>query len=165
MLHENEISAEVVQQVQVNEAEYVKFCYLIKVMDAVDRAHSVELKVAKELKSTEGLQVFMDYDWRHVVNHVHPQLQIVFLRDKFREPSHQAFMTHPFAAIVARTAVVVELDSVFQLDLEGTDVHQDVKEVTNAFRTLEATAQSLGGKRMQDGNRIIAQLRRVLKPE
>lgn len=154
-----------VNKVPVNEAEYAKFCYLIKVMDAVDRTHYLSKEYAKTLRSQEGIQVYMKFDWRSVVQFVQPQLQIVFLQDKFRNPAEQNFMEFPFAAIVARNAQVVELDSVFELDLEVNDSHPGVNEVTNAYRSLESSVQSLGGKRSQDGERILNQLRRVLKIE
>lgn len=165
MLHEQGLLDRAVRQVSVNNAEYAKFCYLIKVMDAVDRAHSLSKGYAQDLRINEGVQVLMDFDWRGVVNFVQPQLQVVFLQDKHRNPADQLFMRFPYAAIVARNAVVVELDSVFELVLESHDSHPGVEEATNALRVVEATVQSLGGKRMQDGERIVNQLKRVLKLE
>lgn len=165
MLHEQGIADAVITQVPVNDAEYAKFCYLIKVMDAVDRTHYLSKDYARELRSQEGIQVYMKFDWRPVVQFVQPQLQIVFLQDKFRNPAEQNFMEFPFAAIVARNAQVVELDKVFELNLEVNDSHPGVNEVTNAFRSLEASVRSLEGKRSQDGERILNQLRRVLKLE
>jgi len=154
-----------VAQVPVNEAEYAKFCYLVKAIDAVDRAHSLAKKHAQELKSKEGIRAFMKFDWRPVIQFVQPQLQVVFLQDGQRNLVEQNFMEFPYAAIVVRNAWIVELDSVFELNLEATDSHQGVKEVTNAFRSLEATIGALEGKRALDGMRILNQLKRVLKPE
>lgn len=152
-------------KVLVNEAEYQKFCYLVKVMDAVDRTHGLARGYLKELQSSEGSQGYMDFNWSEVSKFVAPQLQLVFLRDRERDPYLQRFMQFPFAAIVARTAVVVELDSVFELSLGDTDAYQGVTEVTNAFRVLEATVQSLGGRRMSDGEKTLNQLKRLLKLE
>lgn len=154
-----------ITKVLVNEAEYQKFCYLIKVVDAVDRTHGIARDYLKELRATDGSQGYMDFDWRQVSQFIAPQLQLVFLQDRERDPYAQQFMRFPFAAIVARTAVVVELDTVFELDLGVTDTYQGVKEVADAFRVLEATVQSLGGRRMSDGEKTLNQLRRLLKLE
>lgn len=152
-------------QVSVNDAEYAKFCYLIKVIDSVDRTHDLALAYLRGLKETEGVRGYMDFDWRSVSNFVQPQLLITFLQDGERQPVDQVFMRFPFAAIVARTAQVVELDSVFELNLEGSDLHPEVDEVTNAFRILEAKVRSVKGNRAVDAERSLNQLRRVLRLE
>lgn len=154
-----------VTMVPVNVSEYAKFCYLIKVMDSVDRTHSLAKDVIDGLRLREGVRSFMDFDWRGVMQYVSPQIQLVFLQDAERYPIDQTFMKFPFAAIVARTAQIVVIDSVFELDLEASDSHPGVEGATNALRTLQAAVQSLGGKRVQDGERIINQLRRVLQLE
>lgn len=151
--------------VPVNEAEYAKFCYLIKVVDSIDRAHDLALRHLKHFKEQEGVRGYMNFDWRQLISFVQPQLLLIFLRDGERDPVQQVFMEYPFAAVVARTAQVVELDSVFELSLEGSDLHPEVDEVTNAFRILEAKTRSLSGQRSQDANRVLNQLRRVLRLE
>jgi len=151
--------------VSVNDTEYAKFCYLIKVVDSVDRAHDLALRHLKAFREQEGVRGYMDFDWRALSGFVQPQLLLVFLQDAERDPVQQVFMRYPFAAVVARTAQVVELDSVFELSLEGSDLHPEVDEVTNAFRILEAKTRSLTGQRSQDANRVLNQLRRVLRLE
>jgi len=159
------MSRDDVTQVPVNRAEYEKFCYLIKVMDAVDRAHDVGRKALAELKATEGVQGYVDFDWRGVINHVTPQLQVVFLRDKDRDPHYQTFIGFPHTVIVVRNAFVVELDCEFELNLEGHDAHQDVASATNALRVLEAKVALLEGERRVNADMKLRQLARVLRLE
>lgn len=154
-----------IPQVLVNEPEYRKFCYLIKVTDAIDRAHGLANKSLHEMKTSEGIQGYMDYNWSDLVRYLTPELHLVFLQDRERDPYTQQFMKYPFAAIVVRTAYIVELESEFELSLGDTDTYQGVNEVTNAFRVLEATVQTLGGRRLMDGERTLNQLRRLLKLE
>lgn len=165
MLHEQNVASEVVRQVSVNEAEYAKFSYLIKVCDAVDRAHNIAKEFLRELKADEGLRGYMDFDWRSVDQFVQPQLRLTFLQEASRDPVQQAFMRFPHAAIVVRNAQVIELDTVFELNLEGSDLHPEVDEVTNAFRILEAKVRSLEGRRAVDAEKSVNQLRRVLRLE
>lgn len=152
-------------QVPVNGAEYAKFCYLIKAIDAVDRAHDIGKDALAEMRRTEGVEGYVDFDWRGVVNHVTPQLQVVFLKDRERDPYSQAFISFPHTVIVVRNAFVVELDSVFELNLEGHDVHPDVNSATDALRVLEATVALLEGERRVNADMKLRQLQRVLKLE
>jgi hypothetical protein len=165
MLREEGLAADVVTQVSVNQQEYQKFCYLIKVMDAVDRAHAKSLDYCKELKRQDGTQAEMDFDWRGVVNHVQPQLHVLFLQDKHRFSQDQTFVRFPWAVVVARTACLVELEQVFELTLEEMDAHQSAKQSGDALSSLESVVLSLEGKRQVDGERLIRQLKRVLRSE
>jgi len=159
------MSRDDVLQVPVNGAEYAKFCYFLKALDAVDRAHDIGKDTLAEMRKAEGVQGYVDFDWRGVVNHVTPQLQVVFLRDRERDPYSQAFISFPYAVIVVRTAFVVELDSVFELNLEGHDAHQDVNSATDALRVLEAKVALLEGERRVNADMKLRQLGRVLKLE
>jgi len=154
-----------VPQVSVSRAEYEKFYYLIKAVDALDRAHLLCKEKLSELKSSEGFQGFTDFDWRSVVGFVAPQLQVVFLQDRDRDQYMQNFMRFPAAAIVVRTAVVVDLDGEFELCLEGSDAYQSVGNATNALRILESEVSTLEGRRQVDAERSLHQLRRSLKIE
>lgn len=158
-------SARIVPVVNVNHAEYEKFCYLIKVMDALDRAHVLSKEKLLALKFSDGFEGYTDFEWRPVAQFVTPQLQVVFLKDRNRDQYAQNFMQFPVAAIVARTAVVVDLDSEFELCLEGHDAHQSIGNATNALRVLESEVRSLEGRRQVDAERSLHQLRRSLKIE
>jgi len=165
MLHERGDEFSDFPQIDVDRAEHAKFTYLIKVIDAVDRAHLVAKEFIRELKSTDGTQAIMDFDWRGVVNHVQPQLQIVFLQDRHYRSDDQSFMRFPYAAVVARTAVVVVLSDGFELVSEVSDIQGNVNGATKALLTLETFCQQVGGTRAVDGMRTLNQLRRVLKSE
>jgi len=151
-------------RVLCDHAEYAKFCYLIKVMDAVDRAHAIAKERAKALLEQEGYSAEMRYDWSKVVQHVTPQLGVVFLRDSHRYEDDRKFVEHPIAVIVARTAQVVDLDGEFELTLEEQDQNQLAQtDVTNAFAVLSRVVSSQEGKRTVDAERILRQLERVLR--
>lgn len=152
-------------QVPVNRQEYDKFCYLLKAVDAVDRAHDLGKQKLSELKASEGVQGYVDFDWQQVVRHVTPQLHVVFLQDRERDGYLQSFIRFPYAVIVVRNAFVVELEQRFELFLEGNDAHQDVNSAANALRSLESYVQSLDGRRQVDGERSLNQLRRALRIE
>lgn len=162
MLHESGIPPEV-PQIAVDFAEYAKFCYLIKVMDAVDRAHLLAKERAYAFKSAEGVVSYMDYDWSQLARFIQPQLHLTFLQDAERKPEEQVFMKHPLAVIVARTAVVVDLTTEFELSLEGSGLHPEADEVTNASLILEVAINALDGKRKEDGMVNLNRLKRVLR--
>jgi len=151
-------------RVPVNRQEYEKFCYLIKVVDAVDRAHDLGKRKLVQMRA-EGYQGYVEFDWQAVQRHVAPQLHVVFLHDRERDAYLQQFIRFPLAVVVARTAFVVDLDQRFELFLEGNDAHQDVNSATNALRSLEAYVQSLEGRRLVDGERSFNQLKRALRLE
>lgn len=159
------MSREDVPQIPVNRAEYEKFCYLLKVIDAFDRAYDKGKQSLAELRASEGLQGYVDFDWRAVTQHVTPQLHVVFLNDRERDQFSQTFIRFPHSVIVVRNAMVVELDREFELNLEGADVHQDVTSATNALRVLEATVATLEGERRVNADMKLRQLTRVLKLE
>lgn len=154
-----------VPQVSVTRAEYEKFCYLIKAVDALDRAHLLCKEKLKSLRLSDGFEGFTDFDWRSIVGFVAPQLQVVFLRDRNRDQYMQNFMQFPAAAIVVRTAVVVDLDAEFELCLEGSDAYQSIGDATNALRVLESEVSTLKGGRQVDAERSLNQLRRSLRIE
>jgi hypothetical protein len=114
---------------------------------------------------SEGTNAIMEFNWNGVERFIQPQLQLIFLRDKFSRPEDQTFMKFPFAVVIARNAQVVELDSVFELDLEESDASAGEKKVHDALLTLESKAQSLGGKRMEDTVRMVRALSRALRTE
>jgi hypothetical protein len=155
---------EEVEQVPVNREEYNKFCYFLKVMDAVDRAHDLGKHRLLEMKA-EGHQGYVEFDWQAISRHVAPQLHVVYLQDRERDGYLQSFMKFPCAIVIARTAYVVNLEQRFELFLEGNDAHQDVNSAANALRSLESYVHALEGRRLVDGERSLNQLKRVLKIE
>jgi len=148
--------------VRVNLAEAEKFHYLLKAMDAVDRANGLANEEAHTLKSESGIKAEMQFDWGLVVRHVSPQLLITFLRDSHRFVEDQLFLTYPFAAIVVRNAQVVQLDQVFELVLEGWDSEAGVNNVSEALLSLKLAIDALGGKRAMDVSKLMTQLERAL---
>lgn len=169
MLHDGEVEDAVlsdvsVEQVPVNRQEYDKFCYLLKVVDAVDRAHDLGKSKLSEMK-TEGYQGYVEFDWQALARFVAPQLHVVFIKDRERDGFLQGFMQFPVAVIIARNAYVVNLEQRFELFLEGNDAHQDVNSAANALRSLESYVQSLEGRRLVDAERTFNQLRRALRIE
>jgi hypothetical protein len=156
---------ELVPQVAVNDAEYQKFCYLIKCLDAVDRAHGLALKYSNELKVQDGTQAEMKFDWRGIVHFVQPQLQVVFLQDAHPKPIDKTFVEFPFAVIVVRTAVVVELETMFELCLEDGGSHQGAGDLSEQIRRLESSVRALEGQRAQNALATVRQLKRVLRVE
>lgn len=149
-------------RVVVDQAEYAKFCYLVKSIDAVDRAHAVAKQLADELRSQDGTRAEMEFDWLNIVRHVTPQLQIVFLRDSHRFEEDRQFVKYPCAVIVVRTAQVVDLGSDFELTLEESGADNSSTDGTNAIQTLRQVARSREGTRAMDAEKLIRQLERAL---
>jgi len=150
-------------RVSVNQAEYEKFCYLIKALDAVDRAHAIAKQLSDELRSQEGVKAEMEFDWVNVIRHVTPQLQVIFLRDSHRFEEDRAFVKYPCAVVVVRTAEVVDLNSVFELTLEESPIAQASKVgATEALSTLRSYARSAEGTRAMNAEQLLHQLSRAL---
>jgi len=150
-------------RVNVNQAEYEKFCYLIKTVDAVDRAHSIVKCLSEEMRSQDGVKAEMEFDWLNVVRHVTPQLQVVFLRDSHRYEEDRTFVKFPCAIVVVRTAVVVDLNGVFELTLEESPIAEASKvAAAEAVRTLRSYARSAEGNRAMNAEQLLHQLSRAL---
>lgn len=149
-------------RVVVDQAEYAKFCYIIKSMDAVDRAHAVAKSLADELRLQDGTRAEMEFDWLNIVRHVTPQLQVIFLRDSHRFEEDRQFVKYPCAVIVVRTAQVVELDRDFELTLEEPPTDNSGTDATNAIQVLRQVARSREGTRAMDAEKLIRQLERAL---
>jgi hypothetical protein len=162
MSHDQFIATEPTQ-VPVDQAEYAKFCYLIKMMDALDRADARAEKDIQHFKSTEGIRAEREFDWNSVTRHCAPQLLITFLRGAERYEDERKFRKFPHSVIVVRTAFVVYLDEVFELALEVDDGHKSVANSGELFRQLRVLAQQQEGIVAVDADRLITRLSRVLK--
>jgi len=148
--------------VKVNIAEAEKFHYLIKAIDSIDRANGLANEHADVLRRDSGVKAEMQFDWGLVSRHVSPQLLITMLRDSHRFQEDQVFLTFPFAAIVVRTAQVVQLDSAFELVLEDWNTEASVANVNEALFSLKLAVDALGGKRAMDVSKLMTQLERAL---
>jgi hypothetical protein len=150
-------------QVPVNRAEYVKFCYLIKVLDALDRADQRAEDDIHYFRSTEGVKSDRHFDWNIVVRHCSPQLLISFLRGAERYEDERDFRMFPHAVIVPRNAFVVFLDSAFELALEEDDTDNSVTSAGDAIRTLQSLAQRLEGDAAVNASRMLTRIEKMLK--
>jgi hypothetical protein len=150
-------------QVSVNQEEYKKFCYLIKVMDALDRADRRAEEDIQHFKSTQGITAERRFDWTTVSRFVAPQLLISFLRGSERWEDERKFREFPHSVIIARTAFVVVLDEVFELTLEVEAVDNDVPDFSQVFSQLRLLAQSSKGMTALDVEPTIRKLERALK--
>lgn len=151
------------RKVQVERAEYVKFCYLIKVMDALDRADGLVQKDINILRTTEGIRAEREFDWRTVERHCSPQLLISFLRGAERWEEERSFRTFPRYVLVPRTADVVDLNEAFELVLEDHDIDNDVASAGDALRVLQSLVQRQEGAAAANASQLLRQLSRVLK--
>lgn len=150
-------------QVPVDRAEYAKFCYLIRVMDALDRADARAEEDIHHFRSTEGVKADRQFDWQQIVRHCAPQLLISFLRGAERWEEDRTFRMFPHAIIVARTADVVYLDEVFELTLEVDDGDNIVGDKGELFRQLRLLARQREGSVFMDADKLISRLERVLQ--
>lgn len=151
-----------VPQVIVNKPEYDKFCYLIKVLDALDRADVQAEEDIKYFRSTEGVRADRRFDWNLVSRHVSPQLLITYLRGAERWEDERKFREYPHSVIVVRTAQVVKLDEVFELALEVENIDNDVVDSVTLFSQLRTLAKSKKGLTSMDAEPIIRRLERAL---
>lgn len=152
-------------KVVVDRAEYNKFVYLIKVMDALDRADLQAEEDIEHFRSTEGIKADRRFDWQLVSRHCAPQLLITFLRGGERWEDERKFREFPHSVIVARTASVVKLDEVFELALESEDTDNGVVDSVVLFSQLRRLAQSKKGTTAMDVEPLIRKLERVLTPK
>jgi hypothetical protein len=152
-------------QVSVNMDEYKKFCYLIKVMDALDRADRRAEEDIEHFRRTQGVRADRRFDWNQVVRFVAPQLLISFLRGAERWEEERSFREYPHSVIIARTAYVVVLDEVFELTLETETVDNNVPDFKEVFSQLRKLAQSSKGMTALDVEPTIRKLERALSPK
>jgi len=151
-----------VPQVVVNRSEYDKFCYLIKVMDALDRADVQADEDIKFFRSTEGVRAERRFDWNLVSRHVSPQLLVTYLRGAERWEDDRKFREYPHSVIVVRTAQVVKLDEVFELALEVESADNDTVDSHTLFSQLRDKAKSKKGMTSLDVEPLIRRLERAL---
>jgi len=151
-----------VPQVIVSKPEYDKFCYLIKVLDALDRADVQAEEDIKFFRSTEGVRAERRFDWNLVSRHVSPQLLISYLRGAERWEDDRKFREYPHSVIVVRTAQVVKLDEVFELALEVEDADNSVVNSVKLFSQLRDLAKSKKGMTSVDVEPVIRRLERAL---
>jgi hypothetical protein len=150
-------------KVPVDQAEYAKFCYLVKTLDALDRADARTEENIQLLRSTEGVRAEREFDWKHVERHCSPQLLISFLRGAERWDENRSFRTFPRFVIVPRTAYVVDLNEAFELILEERDVDNNVGSASDALRTLQSLAQRQEEDAAANAAQLLRRLSRVLK--
>jgi hypothetical protein len=151
-----------VPQVIVNKSEYDKFCYLIKVLDALDRADVQAEEDIDFFQRTDGIRAERRFDWNLVSRHVSPQLLISFLRGAERWEDERKFREYPHSVIVVRTAQVVKLDEVFELALEVESVDNNAVDSVLLFSQLRTLAKSKKGLTSMDVEPIIRRLERAL---
>lgn len=149
--------------VYVNQAEAAKLQYLIKVMDALDRADVRAEEDIAFFYRNEGVRAERKFDWNTVVRHCAPQILISFLQDQERYERDRSFREHPHSVIIARNAQVVYLGEVFELTLEDSDTDNSVKSVGDTLRSLRSQVQQLEGIAAVDALALITRLERVLK--
>jgi len=157
------MSRDTVLEVPVNRAEADKFSYLIKVMDALDRADARAEEDINFFRSTEGVKAEREFDWSQVQRFCAPQLLITFLRGAERWEEDRRFRKYPHSVIVARTAFVVKLDEAFELTLEETTTDNGEKSIGDMLRDLRSEVQQLEGVAAVDADRLITRLSKVLK--
>lgn len=151
------------EKVPVNRAEYEKFCYLLRVVDALDRADARVEEDIQHFRNADGTKSDRQFDWSVVVRHCAPQLLISFLRGAERYEDERTFRMFPWAVIVARTASVVYLDAAFELALEDSDADNSVKSAGDALRCLQSYSSQLEGTATANAAQLLRQLSRVLK--
>jgi len=151
-------------QVLVNQEEYKKFCYLLKVMDALDRADERAEEDIQHFRSTQGIKADRRFDWMNVARFCAPQLQISFLRGAERWEDERKFREFPHSVIIARTAYVVVLDVVFELALEVESADNGTVDANEVFSQLRKLAQSSKGMTALDVEPTIRKLEKVLRP-
>jgi len=149
----------------VSQDEYKKFCYLIKVMDALDRADKRAQEDINYFKSTQGVRAERRFDWTSVARFCAPQLLISFLRGAERWEEERQFREYPHSVIIARTAFVVVLDEVFELTLEAEATDNSGVNAETLFSQLRRLAQSSKGMTAMDVEPTIRKLERALKPK
>lgn len=159
------MNAGAIPQVLVNQDEYKKFCYLIKVMDALDRADKRAQEDIHYFKSTQGVKAERRFDWSSVARFCAPQLLITFLRGAERWEEDRSFREYPHSVIIARTAFVVVLDEVFELALETEATDNSGVDAETLFSQLRRLAQSSKGMTAMDVEPTIRRLERALKPK
>jgi hypothetical protein len=151
------------KQVPVDPAEYAKFCYLIKAMDALDRADIRADEDIEFFRRNDGVKAERRFDWNVVIRHCSPQLLISFLQGAERFEMDRKFREHPHSIIVVRTAQIVYLDEVFELALEGSDRDPSVTSVGETLRSLRSQIGQLEGIAAVDALALVNRLERVLK--
>jgi len=149
----------------VNQDEYKKFCYLIKVMDALDRADRLAEEDIYDLKSTQGIKADRRFDWNIVARFCAPQLLVSFLRGSERYEYERLFREFPHSVIIARTAYVVRLDEVFELTLEPEAADNSGLDSKIVFAQVRRLAQSSKGLTALDVEPLIRKLERALSPK
>lgn len=154
-----------VLQVMVDRLEYNKFCYLIKVMDALDRADLLAEGDIDHFRRTEGIRADRKFDWNAVSRFVAPQLLVSYLRGAERWEDERSFREYPHSVIVVRTAQVVKLDEVFELALESESVDNNTVDSHELFSQLRALARSKKGLTAMDVAPLIRKLERALSTE
>jgi len=164
-VREAAVEAEAIPQVMVNMDEYKKFCYLIKVMDALDRADKRAEEDITYFRSTQGIVADRRFDWTTVARFCAPQLLISFLRGAERWEDERKFREYPHSVIIARTAFVVVLDEVFELTLETEATDNSGVDAKTVFSQLRQLAQSSKGMTALDVEPTIRKLERALAPK
>lgn len=159
------METEAIPQVMVNMDEYKKFCYLIKVMDALDRSDERAEEDIYHFRSTQGIKADRRFDWTIVSRFVAPQLLVSFLRGAERWEDERKFREYPHSVIIARTAFVVVLDEVFELALEVEAVDNDGVDTKQVFSQLRRLAQTSKGMTALDVEPTIRKLERALAPK
>jgi hypothetical protein len=149
----------------VNMDEYKKFCYLIKVMDALDRADRRAEEDIAYFRREQGVKADRRFDWGTVARFCAPQLLISFLRGAERWEDERHFREYPHSVIIARTAFVVVLDEVFELTLEAEDADNSVVDSKLVFSQLRRLAQTSKGMTALDVEPLIRKLERALAPK
>lgn len=159
------MEADAILQIPVNMDEYKKFCYLIKVMDALDRADKRAQEDINYFKSTQGVNAERRFDWTSVARFCAPQILISFLRGAERWEDDRKFREYPHSVIIARTACVVVLDEVFELTLETEAVDNNGVDAKSVFSQLRRLAQTSKGMTALDVEPTIRKLERALTPK
>lgn len=159
----NDVSS--VPQVLVDRLEYNKFCYLIKVMDSLDRADLLAEGDISHFRHTEGIRAERRFDWNTVSRFVAPQLLVSYLRGAERWEDERNFREYPHSVIVVRNAQVVKLDEVFELALESESVDNNTVDSHELFSQLRALARSKKGLTAMDVAPLIRKLERALSTE
>lgn len=162
-LHESgDVMDAEIRQVMVNQSEYAKFVYLVKVMDALDRADKRIAEDIEHFSKTEFIKTDRQFDWNQVSRFCAPQLLISFLRGAERWEDERHIRAFPHSVIVARTADVVFLDEVFELSLESESVDNNTVDSVHLFSQLRSLAQSKKGMTAMDVEPLIRKLERAL---
>lgn len=150
-------------KVPVDQAEYAKFCYLIKVLDALDRADAITEEEIDYFRRTEGVKADRQFDWTSVSRFCQPQILISYLRGAERFEEDRSFRTHPRFVIIPRTAYVVDLNEAFELTLEDDGTDNSADSAGDALRLLQSRAQQIEGSAAANALTMLRQLSRVLK--